>query len=54
MGGGMTRTPQTLPDYFTSEEAWALAQRWTTSGTVEAQGGDPHTIGRWAAAFALS
>ncbi len=21
----MTRTPQTLPDYFTSEEAWALA-----------------------------
>ena len=30
---------------------WLLAQGWTASGTVQAQGRDPHTIGRWAAAF---
>ena len=24
-GGGMTRKPRPLPDYFTSGEAWALA-----------------------------
>ena len=30
---------------------WLLAQGWTASGTVEALGRDPHTIGRWAAAF---
>ena len=28
-----------------------LAQGWTASGTVQALGRDPHTIGRWAAAF---
>ena len=31
--------------------AWLLAQGWTASSTVEALGRDPHTIGRWAAAF---
>ena len=30
---------------------WLLAQGWTTSGTAQALGRDPHTIGRWAAAF---
>ena len=30
---------------------WLLAQGWTASGTAQAQGRDPHTIGRWAAAF---
>ena len=30
---------------------WLLSQGWTASGTAEALGGDPHTIGRWAAAF---
>ena len=28
-----------------------LAQGWTASGTAEALERDPHTIGRWAAAF---
>ena len=28
-----------------------LAQGWTTAGTAEALERDPHTIGRWAAAF---
>ena len=30
---------------------WLLAQGWTASATAEALGRDPHTIGRWAAAF---
>ncbi len=30
---------------------WLLAQGWTASSTAEALGRDPHTIGRWAAAF---
>ena len=30
---------------------WLLAQGWTTSGTAQASGRDPHTIGRRAAAF---
>ena len=30
---------------------WLLAQGWTASTTAEALGRDPHTIGRWAAAF---
>ena len=30
---------------------WLLAQGWSASATVEALGRDPHTIGRWAAAF---
>ena len=28
-----------------------LAQGWTASGTAQPLGRDPHTIGRWAAAF---
>ena len=31
---------------------WLLAQGWTTSSTAKALGRDPHTIGRWVAAFA--
>ena len=30
---------------------WLLAQGWMASSTAEALGRDPHTIGRWAAAF---
>ena len=30
---------------------WLLAQGWTASSTAKALGRDPHTIGRWAAAF---
>ena len=30
---------------------WLLAQGWTASATADALGRDPHTIGRWAAAF---
>ena len=30
---------------------WLLAESWTASATVEALERDPHTIGRWAAAF---
>ena len=30
---------------------WLLAQGWTASVTAEALERDPHTIGRWAAAF---
>ena len=30
---------------------WLLGQGWTASGTAQALGRDPHTIGRWAAAF---
>ncbi len=30
---------------------WLLTQGWTASATAEALGRDPHTIGRWAAAF---
>ena len=30
---------------------WLLAQGWTASGAAQALGRDPHTIGRWAAAF---
>ena len=30
---------------------WLLAQGWTASATAEALERDPHTIGRWAAAF---
>ena len=30
---------------------WLLAQGWTASATAEALDRDPHTIGRWAAAF---
>ena len=30
---------------------WLLAQGWTASGTAQALGRYPHTIGRWAAAF---
>ena len=30
---------------------WLLAQGCTASGTAEALDRDPHTIGRWAAAF---
>ncbi len=30
---------------------WLLAQGWTASSTAQALGRDPHTIGRWAAAF---
>ena len=30
---------------------WILAQGWTASATAEALERDPHTIGRWAAAF---
>ena len=29
-----------------------LAQGWTAVGTAEALEGNPHTIGRWASAFA--
>ena len=32
---------------------WLLAQGWTASGAAQALGRDPHTIGRWAAAFRL-
>ncbi len=31
---------------------WLLAQGWTASAVAEALERDPHTIGRWAAAFA--
>ena len=30
---------------------WLLAQGWTASAVAEALERDPHTIGRWAAAF---
>ena len=30
---------------------WLLAQGWTASATAEALERDPHTIGRWVAAF---
>ena len=30
---------------------WLLAQGWTASSTAETLERDPHTIGRWAAAF---
>ena len=30
---------------------WLLAQGWTAAATADALGRDPHTIGRWAAAF---
>ena len=30
---------------------WLLARGWSSSGTAEALVRDPHTIGRWAAAF---
>ena len=30
---------------------WLLAQGWTASATADALERDPHTIGRWAAAF---
>ena len=30
---------------------WLLAQGWTAAATAEALERDPHTIGRWAAAF---
>ena len=30
---------------------WLLAQGWTASAVAEAVERDPHTIGRWAAAF---
>ena len=30
---------------------WLLAQGWRTSGMAQALGRDPHTIGRWVAAF---
>ncbi len=30
---------------------WLLAQGWTASATAEALEQDPHTIGRWLAAF---
>ena len=30
---------------------WLLTQGWTASATAEAWARDPHTIGRWAAAF---
>ena len=30
---------------------WLLAQGWTASATAEALERDPHTIGRWLAAF---
>ena len=30
---------------------WLLTQGWTASATAEALGRDPHTIGRWVAAF---
>ena len=30
---------------------WLLAQGWTASAIAEALERDPHTIGRWAAAF---
>ena len=30
---------------------WLLSQGWTASGAAQALGRDPHTIGRWAAAF---
>ena len=30
---------------------WLLAQRWTASAAAEVLERDPHTIGRWAAAF---
>ena len=39
----------------TPREGWyamlLLAQGWTASATAEALERDPHTIGRWAAAF---
>ena len=39
----------------TPRERWyailLLAQGWTALATAEALGRDPHTIGRWAAAF---
>ena len=31
---------------------WLLAQGWTASAVAEALEREPHTIGRWAAAFA--
>ena len=31
---------------------WLLAQGWTAAATAEMLDRDPHTIGRWAAAFA--
>ena len=30
---------------------WLLAQGWTAAATAEMLDRDPHTIGRWAAAF---
>ena len=30
---------------------WLLARGWTAATTAEGLGRDPHTIGRWAAAF---
>ena len=32
---------------------WLLAQGWTASGAAQALGRDPHTVGRWAAAFGV-
>ena len=31
---------------------WLLVHGWAASATAEALGRDPHTIGRWASAFA--
>ena len=39
------------PGAGTLAPVWLLAQGWTASATAEALEGDPHTIGRWAAAF---
>ena len=44
----MSPTPRERERWYA---LWLLNQGWTASCTAEALGRDPHTIGRWAAAF---
>ena len=44
----MSPTPRERERWYA---LWLLNQGWTASATAEALGRDPHTIGRWAAAF---
>ena len=39
------------PGAGTMARQLVLGQGWTASGTAQALGRDPHTIGRWAATF---
>ena len=44
----LTPTPREGEGWYS---LWLLAQGWTASATAKALARDPHTIGRWAAAF---